>query len=131
MLVIRTDFSDEGRWKAVRTAIDEPGEIGYMYPPEFWERRTYEDASVEGVLARLPEAIEDPFVAVVDRTTISSVEMPILLVDLRESDGRTFRVIPSELPSIEVNLSLANMDFFEFADSADGDGVFRGFSGQR
>jgi len=131
MLVIRTDFSDQRTWEAVRTAIEEPDETSYMYPPEFWDRSTYEDISVEGILSRLPKAIEDPFVAVVDHTTIASAEMPILLVDLSKSNGqygRTFRIIPRELPSIEVNLSLANMDFFEFADSADGDGVFRGFS---
>jgi hypothetical protein len=35
--------------------------------------------------------------------------------------------IPSEIQSIENNLSLANMDFEEFAESADKDGIFRGF----
>jgi hypothetical protein len=128
MLVIRTDFSDQRGWEAVRTAIEEPGETGYMYPPEFWDRRAYENASVEGILSRLPEAIQEPFVAVVDHATVSSAEMPILLVDLRGPDGRTFRVIPRTLPSIEVNISLGNMGFSEFADGAHDDGVFRGFS---
>jgi hypothetical protein len=31
------------------------------------------------------------------------------------------------IQSIENNLSLANMDFAEFTDSADRDGVLRGF----
>lgn len=131
MLVIRTDFSDQSTWQAVKTAIEGPDETGYVYPPEFWDRRAYEGVSVKGILSRLPKAIEDPFVAVVDQTTITSAEMPILLVDLhkaRDQYGRTFRVIPSELPSIEVNISLANMDFFEFANNADTDGTFRGFS---
>ncbi|MDH6214469.1 hypothetical protein M2283_001752 [Streptomyces pseudovenezuelae] len=33
----------------------------------------------------------------------------------------------AELWSIENNLSGANMDFEEFADAVDDDGVFRGF----
>jgi hypothetical protein len=41
--------------------------------------------------------------------------------------GRTFRVIPGEIWGVENNLSLANMDFAEFADSTDRDGLFRGF----
>jgi hypothetical protein len=41
--------------------------------------------------------------------------------------GRTFRSIPSEVEPIVANLSIANMDFGEFADSADPDGIFRGF----
>jgi hypothetical protein len=35
--------------------------------------------------------------------------------------------VPRQVQAIENNLSIANMDFFEFADSADADGVFRGF----
>jgi hypothetical protein len=46
---------------------------------------------------------------------------------LYEEPGRTFRVIPSEMWSVENNLSVANMDFYEFADNVDLDGVFRGF----
>ncbi|MFC5219718.1 DUF6924 domain-containing protein [Streptomyces coerulescens] len=37
------------------------------------------------------------------------------------------RVIAEELWSIENNISLANMDWEEFVDAADDDGVFRGF----
>ena len=44
-----------------------------------------------------------------------------------DEPGRTFRVIPSEMWSVENNLSIANMDFAEFADAVDEDGVFRGF----
>jgi hypothetical protein len=130
MLVIRTDFSDQHRWQAVRAAIEGPGESEYVYPPEFWDRKAYEDVPVEGILSRLPKAIEDPFVAVVDHTTITSAEMPILLVNLRRSHGRygrTFRVVPNKLPSIEVNVSLGNLSFTEFADHADSGGIFHGF----
>jgi len=41
--------------------------------------------------------------------------------------GRTFRAIASEVPSTEASLFVANMDFHDFADSVDHDGVFRGF----
>jgi len=51
----------------------------------------------------------------------------VLVVDLYSDPGRSFRVIPSELWGVENNLSLANIDFEEFADAVDRDGVFRGF----
>lgn len=54
----------------------------------------------------------------------------IMFLDLNEFNeqvGRTFRAIPREVEPITVNLSLANMDFRDFADSADADGIFRGF----
>jgi hypothetical protein len=50
-----------------------------------------------------------------------------LVVDLFEEPGRTFRAVPSAIQSIENNLSIANMDFWEFADNVDAAGVFRGF----
>lgn len=133
MAVIRTDFSDQATWEAVRAAIaelDDDGDVsGYMHAPQFLDDEAYRDLSVEQILALIPDGYESPLLAVVDKTTITSPEMPIVLIDLNELNeeyGRTMRVIPAELPSIEVNLSLANMDFFEFADSADEDGVFRG-----
>ncbi|WP_435828452.1 DUF6924 domain-containing protein, partial [Nocardia testacea] len=42
--------------------------------------------------------------------------------------GRTVRILPSQMWGIENNLSIANMDFQDFADAADPDGVFRGFA---
>ena len=50
-----------------------------------------------------------------------------VVVDLYDEPGRTFRVIPRELWGVENNLSLANMDYSDFADNVDADGVFRGF----
>jgi hypothetical protein len=44
-----------------------------------------------------------------------------------DEPGRTFRVIPREIWSVENNLSISNMDYHEFADNIDSDGVFRGF----
>ena len=49
------------------------------------------------------------------------------VVDLHAELGRPFRVIPPEMWGVENNLSIANMDFYEFADKAEPDGVFRGF----
>jgi hypothetical protein len=48
-------------------------------------------------------------------------------VDLYTEPECEFRAIPSQIQGIENNLSIANMDFAEFTDSVDEDGVFRGF----
>ena len=64
---------------------------------------------------------------VVDNITIAHEEQPVAVLDLWHQPGRTFRVIPSQMWSIENNLSISNMDFFEFADAVDDDGIFRGF----
>lgn len=64
----------------------------------------------------------------VDTKTISDPTHPVLVVDLEEQPGRTFRVIPAEAWGPENNLRLANMNFSDFAGALDPDGVFRGFA---
>jgi hypothetical protein len=38
------------------------------------------------------------------------------------------RALPDQIQGIENNLSIANMDFSDFADAVDDDGTMRGFS---
>jgi hypothetical protein len=60
-----------------------------------------------------------------DLLTMTHPERPLLCVDL--ASFATLRVVPSQLQSIENNLSIANMGIEEFAEAADEDGIFRGF----
>jgi hypothetical protein len=74
----------------------------------------------------VPEDYGHPLLVVADKTALASAELPLLVIDLWEERGRGIRVVTTELWGIENNLSLANMDFHEFAGSVDEDGVFRG-----
>ncbi len=90
------------------------------------------DPAFKGLLAEelLPlfrENYPHSFVFVVDGIALSYPEHPVLVMDLYAERGRTFRVVPSEMWGIENNLSIANMDFAEFANAVDPDGIFRGF----
>ena len=124
-LVLRTDFSDNSAWQSVCAAIKEP--VG--------EFRAYvdciSDAAYDGLIVEQLVALSGndsrSFMFVVDRTALTHPDHPILVVDLYDEPGRSFRVIPSEVQSVENNLSIANMDFSDFADNADRDGIFRGF----
>ncbi|WP_141580176.1 hypothetical protein [Actinomadura sp. WMMA1423] len=60
---------------------------------------------------------------------MSDDERPLLAVDLYTEPGRTFRVPPRWYREVSANLSIANLDFDDFADSADQVGTFRGFDG--
>jgi hypothetical protein len=82
------------------------------------------------LLALVDDEFPHSFLAVVDKTTLSDPEHPVLVIDLDEEEhlyGREFRSTPEGLFSVAVNLDLANMDFSDFADSVDDDRVFRGF----
>lgn len=132
-LVLRTDFSDDPAWESVCAVVQEPytefkvhgwefiANVQFLSDPE------YDGLSLEDLTGLIPQDFNHSFIFLVDRMTLSHPEHPVLVVDLYEEPGRTFRVIPSEMWAVENNLSIANMDFFEFADNVDPDGIFRGF----
>jgi hypothetical protein len=125
-LVLRTDFSNESAWASICAAITQPvGEfrayVDFVSDPEY-------DGLIPDQLARLmPEDGYLAFAFIIDQVALTHPEHPILVVDLCDEPGRTFRVIPSQICSVENNLSIANMDFEEFAEEVGDDGIFRGF----
>jgi hypothetical protein len=125
-LMIRTDFSDAAAWKRIVEAVQEPVDP-FIFNMEIVDDREYEGATVEQLMRSISDDYPHSFIVVVDQHAISQPDHPLLIVDLLEERGRQFRALPSEVPSIDNNLSIANMGFEEFADSVDDTGVFRGF----
>jgi hypothetical protein len=121
-LVVRTDFSDHQTWEAIGATIREPTEEDFRASVELVDDLGYRGLSKEQLLD-----LVRIFLLIVDDVTVRELEHPILVVDLWREPGREFRAVPSAVQSIENNLSIANMDFAEFADAVDKDGIFRGF----
>lgn len=124
-LLIRTDFRDDSAWSQLCALVQQPvGEfracVACVSNPAL------DGATVADVVRELASSGKS-FVFVADRRSHDDAEHSILVVDLLETSMRCFRVIPQEAWGVENNLSLANMDFDEFALAADDDGVFRGF----
>jgi hypothetical protein len=125
-LVLRTDFSDEAAWTAICAEIRAPvGEfrayVTCVSDPEF------EGLIPDDLVTLARRGPYRSFLFVVDSETLRNPEHPVLVIDLAREPGRTFRVIPRETWGVENNLSIANMDFADFAEAVDADGVFRGF----
>ena len=129
-LVIRTCFDNQQAWETVCGLIRAPQ---YFTSDPFYanvdllDDIEFANLAPQDLLARLPGEYPHSFLMVVDNTAIGHPEFPVLIVDLYADRGRTFRSIPSQIQGIENNLSIANMDFFEFADNVDEDGIFRSF----
>lgn len=128
-LVIRSDFSDESAWAAICHEIETPVG-GFRAYVTFVDDLAFEGLSIEALTALGQRGQYRTFLFLVDRATVANPEHPVLVLDLRHEPGRTFRVVPGEMWGVENNLSIANMDFSDFADRTDADGVFRGFAGQ-
>ncbi|HMC88973.1 MAG TPA: hypothetical protein VKI17_05475 [Gemmataceae bacterium] len=126
-LLLRTDFSDDAAWSALCEAVQVPSQEGFQARVDCISDPVYDGLTVEQLVALAPKGGDHTFAFIVDRIALTNPERPVLVVDLYDEPGRTFRVIPREMWGVENNLSIANMDYCEFADSVDPDGVFRGF----
>jgi hypothetical protein len=127
-LVLRTDFSNQAVWERICAMIRKPvGIFRFRANVEFVDDIEYSDITKDQLLELIPKDYNHSFIIAADRTAISYPDHPLLIIDLYGRSGREFRAIPSQVQGIKNNLSIANMDFEEFAESVDEDGVFRGF----
>lgn len=153
--VIRTDFSDNTRWQRICELISAPqsdsGDLSEQFYAhvDFISREACRDESPHEIVMQLPDDYPGYFCFIVDQACIQSEEFLVLVVgfgppeeaivadesilrrtpkDVPATDLRTFRTVPSCIQAIENNLSIANMDFEDFADALDSNGVHRGFT---
>jgi hypothetical protein len=126
-LLLRTEFSDDTAWIALCEAAQVPSEEGFQARVDCISDPVYDGLTVEQLVALSPYGGDHSFVFIVDQLALTHPEQPVLVVDLYDQPGRTFRVIPREMWGVENNLAIANMSYHEFADNVDPDGIFRGF----
>jgi hypothetical protein len=126
-LVLRTDFSDDDAWRALKDSVDTASE---------YRNATYvDDVAFAGLtvqdLVDADTAADDDdklyYLFIADTIAMTDEEHPLLAVDLSDKPGRTFRVPPRWYASVSNNLTIANMDFADFADAVDDSGAYRGF----
>lgn len=137
--VLRTDFSNEALWEEVCLRISAPqeeedGEVLFRANVRFVsDKKKFVNASPSQILFyKLPSDYPCDYVFVVDNETMQHPEHPVLVLGRNEEDNdnndiRTMRAIPSAIASVDNNLSICNMEFEDFAESSDEDGIFRGF----
>jgi hypothetical protein len=125
LLVVRTDFSNDAGWEWVQSALGKTNDESSL------SVQFVSDAAFAGLTAKqLPQKIADgyeqPIAVLADAETFTGSEQTLLVVDLRDKPGRSFRSLPGCLHEVFDNLSVANMAFAEFVKAAKGDGVYRG-----
>ena len=125
-LVIRTDFSDQAAWETVRKTISTPVD-GFRAYVQFVDEQEHDGLTGDRLRAVLVSRSPHLYAIVADRMTMAHPEHPLRVLDLKSADNRAFRALPTQVASIENNLSIANLDFGDFADAVESDGIFRGF----
>lgn len=134
-LLIRTGFGDDDAWRVVAALAMAPGvgdDAEFVATLTCIDNPENDGLSIDALLEKIGDR-PTYYVFLADTVTLTDPEHPILAVDTGPEEtghvrGRTVRILPSQMWGIENNLSIANMDFQDFADAADPDGVFRGFA---
>lgn len=122
---LRTYFDDDLAWRRLcELAVVPNGDFAAYITPI--DDRRWAGLGIEELVAAAAQVTRS-FLLVADRTAQLDPEHPILVVDLSEPAGRSFRVIPAQLWNVENNLSLANLDFEDFANNCSDRGIFHGF----
>jgi hypothetical protein len=116
-LVIRTDFTHPHEWAGIQEAIAEPQtEDGFVAFVMFVDDRAYEGATPSQLLTMVPADVHHAVAFIVDTKALTHPDRPILAVNLYDyvegledqgkgpQYGATFRVVPSEMWSIQNNL---------------------------
>lgn len=127
-LVLRTDFTNDTAWASVQAALRTGKGADST---TFASDPTYAGVSLQELIDADNAASDDDkltYLFLADATTMADVERGLLALDLADEPGRTFRVPPRWYADVSTNLTIANMDFSEFADAVDESGRYRGFN---
>jgi hypothetical protein len=125
--LVRTDYSDHQAWERLRDDILAETEDGFRACVEVIDEPAFDGLSPETIRSAARNGYQYGFIIIADRVSVTSQDRSVLVIDLFDQPGRTFRAVPAAIQAIENNLSIANLSFFEFADHVDADGIFRGF----
>ena len=125
-VVLRTDYSDEAAWRALREVLHaaDPDR-----PPLLVENTAWAGAAVGQVLTAGAGSRGLEVVFVADRAALADPEHKLLAVTI--AGGRpAFRIVPAWVPVLDDSLAIGALGFEEFAEAAaqDSEGAFRGFT---
>lgn len=121
--LVKAASSNEHDWNNIVAKVQSPS-APFASNIEFVRK---EGKSVAEILSALPAEYPYLVIFIADETTFKSPDKSCLVIDLIDANRPRFRALPKTLAEIENNLSIANMDFSEFASKAQETGVFKGF----
>ncbi|AHH19010.1 hypothetical protein NONO_c42260 [Nocardia nova SH22a] len=129
-VLVRTWFGDDRAWGSLVREVLTPSKEGFLAYTTVVSDPEFEGLSPEALKAKHPGGAIASFLA--DEITLTDPEHPLLAVwilppqEYDRGDHQPFRVVPDQLASVDVNINDANLDWRDFADRVDADGIYRG-----
>jgi len=130
LILIRTDYTDETKWKTVHAAITSIYEEKFRAYFSILIHKSYSTLDTSDFTTNDYGDYNFNAIFIADSITMNHPEHPVLCIDLEVVPGRSFRVIPSQLWGVENCFAVGNMDYDAYYTCRDSDGVFRDFPRQ-
>jgi len=128
VLLICTDFTKPKHWKEIVKALSKPTpKDKFMAHVDFLYSKELSGVPSTRLIPKHITNYEHDFVFICDKETMNSKDSEILVLDLNNSNNRSFRAKPSQIQDIENNLSISNMDWEDFSSNLDSTGLFLGW----
>lgn len=124
-LLVRTDYSDDRAWQLVNDAIQTPSEEGFTAGVTIIENPDWEGIDTARLIAALPETYRHPLLIVSDASTQSGSGFPLLVTEVKHQPRRSMRVAAGSLWAVENNISIANLNWEDYANNISPDGIYR------
>ncbi|MFE4933453.1 DUF6924 domain-containing protein [Streptomyces sp. NPDC056647] len=141
-LIIRTDYSDEQAWAAVKAELMRPWGDGdfesYVHIADDPKWAGYTSAQIPSA-ALADEELSVVFLADCDSMGDGPITLLAVAMSAREecdsdeefeADGGEFRTVPAGVHEMHANLMIANLSFGDFKEAAEDEpqGTFQGFA---
>jgi hypothetical protein len=134
--LVRSDRSDDEAWRRVVDAVTQPLDVGAGEDDDEPFVVPVDTPGLEGLTpselaASTSAEFASGYAVVADDRSMAEArsggEVTVAYVALsRRHPGRSFRCAAERVAEVEANLSIANLDFRDFATAVDPDGVYRG-----
>lgn len=126
-LLVRTDFNDDVAWEATKAAALAENDDGFRAYVHVVDDATLREATWQD-LRRATLALEHraAVLFIADRAALAG-DHPIEVVDLSSNSRPPFRCVARELWGVDNNVNTATMDWEDYADNVESDGIYRGF----
>ncbi len=126
-LLVRTDFGDDAAWEQTKAACLGENDDGFRAYLEVVDDASLDEATWQDLRQTVLGLERKASVLFVADHMALSAGHPVQVVDVSRTARPPFRCVASELWGVENNLNLANMEWEDFADNIESDGVYRGY----
>lgn len=126
VLVVRTDFSSDEQWRELKVSMIPTPAYDCDTFLLFIDDDVFDNMPIEQVRqVALEKTTKYIVIFIVDAVAINHPEHPIVVLNIYDKPSQLFRAVPPLICDLASNFHIANLDYEDFEDVIDADGILR------